>query len=93
MKVLKFFILSLVFFTLADAAKAEQTCVTGNITNFNYNSDNSISISIGKYNLYTDRAALEPYLFMAFMTGSTVEIKTSTCRNGGGFAEVNFKNQ
>ncbi|WP_410198897.1 Shiga-like toxin beta subunit [Burkholderia cenocepacia] len=99
MKTLKYFILSLLFSAIpAASALAEivtsPPCVVGPITTFNHNNDNTVSISVGKYvDLYTDRASLEPLLFTAFLTGSAVEIRTTACKNKGGFSEVNFKNQ
>lgn len=76
---------------LAPAARAEELCTDGKIEYFQYNSSGNVSIRVNEYNLYTSISALKPLLFVAFLLGTTVQIKTSTCHNGGGFSEVAFR--
>ncbi|WP_425128135.1 Shiga-like toxin beta subunit [Burkholderia pseudomallei] len=50
-----------------------------------------MSVKVGDRELYTDHSNLQPLLFGAYAVGSTVEIRTESCSQGGGFAEVVFK--
>lgn len=69
---------------------SEVLCVYGTIDTLQFNSDATLTIWIEGHNYYTDRNALQPLLFEALKDHTPVEIITSDCRNGGGFAHIRF---
>jgi hypothetical protein len=80
----------LVMFLLSFSALSSPLCTTGIITNVKYNDDDTMSITINNISLYTNRWNLQPYLFNAYILQTNVSIYTTTCRNGGGFAQIKF---
>lgn len=92
--ILLLFILPIVAFANSDPliknVKATPFCVTGSISNIRYNNDNTMSVIVGQYNLYTTRLNLQPLLAGAMYIGAPVTIYTNSCYYGGGFAEVTF---
>ncbi|MGO4221016.1 Shiga-like toxin beta subunit [Lysobacter sp. TAF61] len=73
------------------AVAATPQCRKGKIDAVKYNSNNSMTVTVSGIELYTDRQALQPYLFGAYLTGTVITIYTTACHFGGGFAEVTFQ--
>ncbi len=76
---------------LAEGVKVSDSfCVKGDIEYFKYNPDDTMSVKVGNFELYTTRWNLEKILVQAFYIGAPISIYTSSCYTGGGFAEVVF---
>lgn len=71
--------------------QAAPDCVSGYIKALKYNSDDSISVYIADYAMFTRKTNLQPLLFAAFSLKADITIRSDRCFNLGEFSEVVFE--
>lgn len=100
---MKSMFISLLFLSLCSLTYAENNamiktstpdCIDGYISLLHYNYDNTLQVLVRidkkTMMLYTNRPISFPLILSAFVNKSKVIVFTTSCYNGGKFAEITF---